>query len=172
MADNYLEKRMADYRAGRLSAPRGASSKKAPSYGALTIKYAKTRALIAVPPEVPPANIERLTALARTLRGVDFQVALSGADAAGQALAQRYGLRFYPSKILRADLLADLSKRWGGVDVTISCFGAPVAQDGIELTYPADADADAVSRALLFMLHPDNKDLIKHFDIIKSTTMR
>lgn len=167
MADNYLEKRMADYRSGRLSSRRGASVRKSPSAGALVLKYGGERVLITVPAELPEADVERLTALVMTLRGADLQVALSGADGAGAVLAQRYGLRFYPSAIPPADVVADLTRRWGGADLFISCFGAPLAGDGFVLSFPADVDAAAVSRAALFMLHADNRQLVSHLDIMQ-----
>ena len=93
MADNYLEKRMADYRAGKLASP----SRLAPAQPVLPAIH-----LHGTAPE----------ALVRALRAIGAPVSFSGPDArSGTALAQSSGSTFCPMEALQA--LDTMTRRRG-----------------------------------------------------------
>lgn len=121
MADNYLEKRMEDYRAGRL-APKSrvvvhtAAAKRNP--GDFVVEFPPMRILVI------GGALPLVSALVKNFRKVDCQVALCHGDTrALTPLAQKEGCRYYPfdptDEAKRSRVVDDLSERWGGVDVVI-----------------------------------------------------
>lgn len=106
MADNYLEKRMDDYRQGRLSP--GTSRAASPLSRSAKSEMAGRSVLIVNAVDAEP--------LIRLLRSVDCRVAFMGTDAkAGNKLAQATGSRFLPMADVDA-AVAHLTAAWGGVN--------------------------------------------------------
>lgn len=98
MADNYLEKRMDDYR-------RGSSTAKSRT----TLKVLTRTVLIA------DTGSDATTEVARLLVRLGCKVCICGADAA--AIAQATGGRFYPYDIEKS--IADMASRGESVDAMI-----------------------------------------------------
>lgn len=128
MADNYLEKRMDDLRAGRIGAGnRPALSvsgrlKGAGGLGSLGEAYPGLRVFVAG----GAAGVGR--ALVKAFRDAGCRVAFCDADArGGNATSQKLGARFY--NVDGADdeavegALADMRRHWGGVDVVARATG-------------------------------------------------
>lgn len=117
MADNYLERRMEDYRSGRLAgnAPRKPSASPSPASEPLLADarvFIITRSASASP---------RTAALIRLLRSQGCRVAFTDADsAAGNALAQATGAQCHPVDCTDPAALdrsrAIIVRRWGGID--------------------------------------------------------
>lgn len=102
MADNYLEKRMADYRAGRLASTSRAYKK---SQKALTVF-------------VPKADSHGSESVVASLSGLGFRVLFTVDDEAnGPKLAQKYGARYYP--LSYAEIAEDVKKRGETIDAVI-----------------------------------------------------
>lgn len=153
MADNYLERRMDDYRSGRLAKPsRGTRSLPA---DAMILRYPPLRILIVAPG--PDAMLE---ALLGQMRGVGFRVAFScPASPQAVALGQKFGARFYPSGSFGVDrCLDDLKERWGGTDHILS--SVPSAPAGAMVVAENGLPCREIARLLVFLLHPDNHALI------------
>lgn len=138
MADNYLEKRMEDYRAGRL-APKSrvvvhAAAKRNP--GDFVVEFPPMRILVI------GGALPLVTALVKKFRKIDSQVALCHVDTHTLTpLAQKEGCRYYPfdptDETKRSRVVDDLSARWGGVDVVIdltavTVFGSDIAEERID----------------------------------------
>ncbi|MDE7125024.1 MAG: SDR family oxidoreductase [Muribaculaceae bacterium] len=137
MADNYLEKRMEEYRAGKLAArksvlrvgPAGRPS------GELTVRYPRLRVFIT-------GGASGLgAAMVRAFRKIDCKVAFIDIDhVRGNALAQAHGARFYSGDVCdvgRLDSVADdLFNAWGDIDVLINNVGisafTPIEQSTVE----------------------------------------
>lgn len=101
MADNYLEKRMADYRAGLLCPGRKRYGK------------AESRSVLIYGPDV-----ESVASLAAAFRSEGWRVAFCCSDrVGGSRLAQANGCRFYPfdpaDASVRDRVAADITARWG-----------------------------------------------------------
>lgn len=155
MADNYLEKRMEDYRAGKLAPKTRVAHTVTPARmpGDFTLSYPELRALIF------GGSVGLAGMVVEMFRKVDAKVAFCHADSKKcTPLAQATGSRYYPfdpsdeSKTGR--VIDDLSGRWGGVDVVIDLRGAS-ADDG-----EAGEDGDSgslrrIASLLLLHSHPD-----------------
>ena len=103
MADNYLERRMADYRSGRLATTR--------------IPRPDTRRNALVADGLSPRGEARVRSLCASGQ---WRVAFCGNDyRRGSLLAQATGSRFYPvdgSDREQLDtVIADIEKRWGTI---------------------------------------------------------
>lgn len=128
MADNYLERKMEDYRSGRTAPRRLTHTGDAP--GILRVKLQPHPVLV-----YDACGIHDET-LISMLTGAGFKVAFTAADAAwGRSLAQRVGALFLPSPDGAEELV---QKRWGKVHVWHSC-GKPA---GSPLSYALHAIAD------------------------------
>lgn len=120
MADNYLEKKMEDYRRG--AAPRTARGAGAVQQGKITLDFPRRIVLVcaARPEEAPVAGIVRAlvaagSKVALLCPGVDYK--------AGQHAAQTLGARFLP---LAADAaLAETERAWGRPDTYIAAVDNP-----------------------------------------------
>lgn len=118
MADNYLEKQMEDYRAGKFAPkPRHAAHipAKQPVYPPLRVFITGGA-----------SGIGR--ACVEAFREVNAQVAFCDIDQkAGTLTAQKFGARFYPidasSSAKLSSALEDVAQRWGDIDVIINNVG-------------------------------------------------
>jgi hypothetical protein len=121
MADNYLEKKMEEYRSGVLSRPYARRVSLTGSRpGTVSFKIDPLRVL------VTDASDDVGRAVVTRLREAGCRVAFACADdKAGRALSQATGSRFYPESAAR-DAVADLKKAWGGIDVLL-IFGQPMS---------------------------------------------
>lgn len=123
MADNYLERKMEEYRSGQLN--KSSSSKRTPAgarKGMLSIKYLPRRVFITG----GASGIGR--AIVRAFRQVDCRVAFCDSDVkAGNRTAQECGARFYPVDVRVAASLDDCVSRimaeWGDIDIIVNNVG-------------------------------------------------
>lgn len=149
MADNYLEKRMEEYRAGKLAAKsRTMVHTAAPKHGPgdFTLEFPQLRVAVIGGP------VELVEALVRAFRGVDCQVAVCHGDRKRcTQLAQATGCRYYPfdpaDGAKRAAVVDDMTVRWGGADVVADLRGIDSAPDG-------DGDAAALAELVVIHAHP------------------
>ena len=119
MADNYLEKRMEEYRAGRLAprtrvVARGGVVRR--EKGEFVVEFPQMRVVVL------GGGIGLAEAVAKAFRTVDCQVALCHADSRSLTpFAQRHGLRYYPIDAAEKweRVSDDVTSRWGGVDVVV-----------------------------------------------------
>ncbi len=121
MADNYLERRMEDYRAGKLSVAR--SVRKVVSSGRakgdLLVHYPRLRVLV-----IGGAHgIGK--AVVKAFRSVDCRVAFIDSDGvAGNAVSQCLGARFYHADVADSARLekcmTDVFDVWGDIDVLVN----------------------------------------------------
>lgn len=134
MADNYLENRMEEYRAGRL-APKAriVRSSKSPDKNELRLKY-------------PPLNVAVfggafpfVEEIVKGFRSVDCSVAVCHADSkCCSLLAQKSGCRYYPFDPTNQEeaerVIDDIVGHWGAVDVVIDLRAVSIESpsDGIE----------------------------------------
>lgn len=119
MADNYLERRMEDYRSGRGGSRRLHASSRS---GRLSLPYPHQYVLVLGGDT--PAGRAVLEAFSHSGATVAFT-----ASADGAALAQRTGARYYP--MTAAEAAADMAARGEGPDVVIVCDGsAPLSEIG------------------------------------------
>ncbi len=169
MADNYLEKRMEEYRSGRLaSRSRTSASMRAPrKNNQLTLAYPSMTVVI-----FAGALDGIVDDTVAAFAAVGCRVAFTADDGASSArLAQRTGARFYPSAISADDIIADISARWSAPDVAL--FFTPVGEAGKVLPTSVrmidaqrlvgrhpDVSASMLARHLLYLSHPDNAFLI------------
>lgn len=131
MADNYLEKRMADYRAGRAAGPVRLAGRRP---GTAVIKYASRTVLLYHPaPGFAPDIIDIFAAASCKV------VVVAAADP-----APGRGARFYSACIESA--LADIDARGEAVDVVIAHTLEPWMRGRRVILLNADADnADAAA---------------------------
>lgn len=129
MADNYLERRMEDYRSGKLSArsPHHTAGK---SHITDTSALSGLRVIITDGLSSPTASD-----IVRNLLQEGCKVAFMGTDSKeGSKLAQAFGAQFHPvMDTASADALSTavshVTKRWGGVDVIIDLSSHHFAED-------------------------------------------
>ncbi|MCM1092652.1 MAG: SDR family oxidoreductase [Lachnospiraceae bacterium] len=156
MADNYLEKRMEEYRAGKLAPKRQIIhvpvSKKS---GDFCLSFECLNVIVL------GGCFELASAVVEAFRKVDCRVALChDAEKECRVLAQRSGCRYYPFDPCdeeRCDYMVDdVEARWGGVDVVVDlrCVDA----------YPSE-QVDTAATLMLLHSHPA-------FSFITSTTIR
>lgn len=137
MADNFLEKRMDDYRRGRLGSVSGSR-----------IKAAKPVAAI---------HLHGLTSLISPLRELGAAVSFSGVDEpAGRQIAQSTGSTFCPMAL--ADAVATMAERRGALDGVVTLqyrpettilIAAPDNQDIPEGVHMIDGSLAAHDQARL-----------------------
>ena len=155
MADNFLEKRMDDYRSGRLSTPRGGRSASCPTLDgrSLVLEYPKLSVLL-MARDGSPLTVPLL----RALRSVGLSVAFSIADSAeGTRLSQSLGGRFYPASFDMDRILADIHRHWGDLYRVISLDSAPIPGSlKVDASSLQDVDLDDLARFILFSIHPAN----------------
>lgn len=121
MADNYLEKQMEDYRAGKLAPKtRAVHVTSAPlrNPGDFVMAFPQLRVVLL------GGDVRLVEVLARMFRDVECRVALCSPDSKSfTPLAQSTGCRYYPFdpaiEAKRLAVIYDLTDRWGGVDVVV-----------------------------------------------------
>ena len=118
MADNYLEKKMEEYRSGALSKP--AARRLSPTGerpGTVSFRIDQLRVL------VTDASDDVGRAVVRKLRGAGCRVAFVSPDIKdGRTLSQATGSRFYPVPVAH-DIMADITEAWGGLDALVVIGG-------------------------------------------------
>ena len=127
MADNYLEKKMDDLRAGRIGAGNRpalsvSARLKGVGFGSLGEEYPGLRVFVAG----GATGVGR--ALVKAFRDAGCRVAFCDADAkTGNATSQELGARFYlvdgEEEEAVESALADMKRHWGGVDVIARATG-------------------------------------------------
>ena len=116
MADNYLEKQMEDFRAGKIAPRRSSEAMHRPQ------PVAGKRVLVACHNPADTASLVRL------LRSTGARVAfIAPAGKEWQQLAQASGSRFYPATMPQSgepldqtqtdSILTDLKRHWHGIDI-------------------------------------------------------
>lgn len=159
MADNYLERRMEDYRSGKLSvrSPHHAHGK---SHIAGSADLSGLRVIVTDGLSSPTASY-----IVNNLLQEGCKVAFMGADSKeGSKLAQASGAQFHPVRdTASADALSaavsHVTNRWGGVDVIIDLSFPHFAENTLEgiaphamkisLTAPITDSAPGVLGAIL-----------------------
>lgn len=135
MADNYLERKMEEYRSGKSQqrtvkrTPRGAKP------GTINIKFPSRRVFVTGGAK----GIGR--AIVESFRNADCRVAFCDTDSkAGAATAQVTGAQFYPVDVTDANALdacvERIIKAWGDIDVIVNNVGvgnfAPLTETSID----------------------------------------
>lgn len=131
MADNYLEKQMEDYRAGKLAPKtRAVHVASAPSRnpGDFVMMFPQLRVVLL------GGDVRFVEVLARLFRDVECRVALCSPDSKSfTPLAQSTGCRYYPFdpavEAKRLAVIDDLTARWGGVDVVVDLREAKESEE-------------------------------------------
>lgn len=148
MADNYLEKRMEEYRAGRLApkttVKRNGTAARRP--GDLILNFPQLNVVV-----FGGADTELTEAVARAFRGVDGRVALCHGDSRRfTPFAQATGCRYYPFDAAdsgrREWVIDDIAGRWGSVDVTVDLVDAGEGDDSV--------DAGRLAELVVIHSHP------------------
>lgn len=123
MADNYLENKMEEYRAGKLGRrshrPLGAPSRRE---GELVVKYPRLRVYVTG----GAGGIGR--EIVKAFREIDCRVAFCDTNRKeGTAFSQECGARFYPLDVTDTTALerslADVAGAWGDIDVIVNNVG-------------------------------------------------
>lgn len=162
MADNYLEKKMDDYRSGRLKpAVVRASVAGNMNFG---LRYDRLRVLLMGAEDRP------MLALAKVLAAARAKVAAIGVT---QQTSQTLGLRYYGPAMAIPQIDADLLRHWGGVDVVVT-FEKPLAEQALKTSAPQKYgalcgpcdDPDAFARLAALALHPDNSSIIERQTVL------
>ena len=122
MADNYLERKMEEYRSGRLHTMPSRPSSVLKRKGYLSVKFPPRRVFVTGGANGIGKEI------VRQFREADCQVAFCDVDNKnGTATAQATGARFYHVDITDAEALTkafnDVLERWGDVDILINNAG-------------------------------------------------
>lgn len=155
MADNYLEKRMEEYRAGKL-APKSSRTVAAVARhrpGDVVLAFPQMSALVLC------EDAALVDLVAKSFRKAGFQLAFCMSDSReGTRIAQSAGCRFYPYAASDAEKVGravdDLVSRWGRVDVVLDLRDVECGGFG-------EVVGNVVS-LLLFHSHPD-------FSLVAST---
>lgn len=122
MADNYLERKMEEYRSGKLSGkstPRHRGNTLIPATG-YDVKLIGSQRVLVVGDCNDGVGLEIL----KMYRSLGCKVAFCDVDSKqGTAMAQKLGCRFYPVDVASPGKLdwvkGDLQKQWGGIDVIL-----------------------------------------------------
>lgn len=173
MADNYLEKKMEEYRSGRLaSTSRTTPSIRSPrKTNQLSLSYDPLVVMISgIAPD------EELAETLMAFTSVGCRVAFTSGDPKASAiLAQRSGARYYPEGYAFEAMLADVTSRWGspaifvaftgdendGISTVGSCQSLPSSARIINASALAGrAAARVIARHLLYLAHPSNAFLL------------
>ncbi len=117
MADNYLERRMEEYRSGKFSSRPKAVRTVSRGEGDLVVHFPKLRVLIA-------GGLDAVgRAIVGAFRQVDCRVAFFDTDyRQGNLMAQSTGSKFYhtPGHDSLARNISDILDKWGGIDVVVN----------------------------------------------------
>ena len=168
MADNYLEKRIEEYRSGRLAArSRTSASMRAPRrVNQLSLTYPPMTVIM-----IADTLDSLVTEAVAAFTAVGCKVAFTSTDTKGStALAQRSGARFYPKNVYIGDIFSDVTSRWGVPEVVVSfhaatgrvpsCPTARVIRPYTMSIFGRVSDTSVAARHLLYLAHPDNTFLL------------
>lgn len=122
MADNYLERKMEDYRAGKGNSPKSQRVSSMHKPGTINIKFPPRRVFVTG----GASGIGK--AIVEAFRKADCRVAFCDIDAkAGATTAQATGAQFYPVDVCDVEALeaclARLLNAWGDIDVIVNSVG-------------------------------------------------
>ena len=166
MADNYLEKRMEEHRAGRdRVAVRSTASRAGCLQPGIHLQYPPMRVVVFA------ANAAEASPFVETLRGAGLSVALCctyGGKAAVE-MSQRHGARLYPDGSAPEGVVADFC-RIGNLPMWVVdlCGAVEVGKSRILLSEQAKTEAPGVlARMLLFMIHPEHGSLLANQSIFE-----
>lgn len=155
MADNYLERRMEEYRRSQQGAAVAHSRRHAAGLkaGQVAVDYPAVRVL------VTDACSEAGRATVAALRRFSCRVAMTDSDSrAGSLLAQQLGAQYHPGTAPQA--LARLSAAGDPAAAVISPQGSCISAGTVTVITPPqgaiDAGPEAVAAWCLFALHPVN----------------
>ncbi len=170
MADNYIERRIEEYRSGRLKQSKRVVAGRISEIShrdALTLRFPPMMVIILA--NTADAVVE---AAVRAFSGVGCKVAFTCDDErAGNRLAQSSGARYYPASFTSLDIVDDAERRWGMTPdvavvfdnckasgrearvVDVECCMPDVSQSGI--------DPSVTARHLLYLSHPENAFLLR-----------
>lgn len=147
MADNYLERRMEEYRAGKLVPKRRAvSGSVSRKEGDFILSFDSMNVIVL------GGSLLFASAVVEVFRKVNCRVALCHSEEKKcRELAQRSGCRYYPfdpdDGERRDYVIDDVMDRWGSVDVVVDLRAVDGAVEG-EL-------ADNIAKLILLHSHPD-----------------
>lgn len=140
MADNYLEKKMEEYRRGAVVKAARKLSPTGERRGMISLKIDELRVF------VTDASTDNSAAIVRRLREAGCKVAfVCGDDKAGRNLAQASGARHYPT-IFKGSVTEDMVKTWGGIDVLIVTNGRQSDNVDAESVILLDKSPEIISR--------------------------
>lgn len=122
MADNYLERKMEDYRSGKSGASKIKRVSTTPKQGTVNVKFPPRRVFVTG----GASGIGR--AIVEAFRKADCRVAFCDIDAkAGMLTAQATGAQFYPVDVRDVNALESCMTRildtWGDIDVIVNNVG-------------------------------------------------
>lgn len=147
MADNYLERRMDDYRSGRLAAPARPSASRRPKEGSVVLPFAPSDILVAGDTLSDVAE-----AIMSALVAARCRVCFTAPDEqarAGNLAAQRSGAMFIPSSAIRR--LPELRPEGFGAEITVGDTTV-ILGPGKTVEFTASTPAATVARAVLCLL--------------------
>ncbi|MBR5332166.1 MAG: SDR family oxidoreductase [Muribaculaceae bacterium] len=122
MADNYLERKMEDYRSGKSATTKSHRASSTTKPGTINVKFPPRRVFVTG----GASGIGR--AIVEAFRKADCRVAFCDIDAkAGAATAQATGAQFHPVDVRDVDALEACLNRlfntWGDIDVIVNNVG-------------------------------------------------
>lgn len=122
MADNYLERKMEDYRSGKSATTKAQRASSTPKPGTINVKFPPRRVFVTG----GASGIGR--AIVEAFRKANCRVAFCDIDAkAGAATAQATGAQFHPVDVRDVDALEACLERllnaWGDIDVIVNNVG-------------------------------------------------
>lgn len=147
MADDYIGKKMDDYRRSAATMKKAKRSG-APSYlrpGYVQVPFEPVTAVLVEKSDMP----QWVEAAARELRSIDCRVALVSPHDRS-LLAQATGCRYYPTDAAERldDVYTAISAHWGEITTLIIFSGGSVAANGLRITGDNPADVARVLRCL------------------------
>lgn len=133
MADNYLERRMEEYRQGQLNKPSIRRTPSGSKPGTINIKFPPRRVFVTG----GASGIGR--EIVKTFRQADCRVAFCDIDTkAGNKTAQETGAQFHPLDVTDANALDTCVSRiidsWGDIDILINNVGVSNFKPLVEST--------------------------------------
>lgn len=153
MADNWLERKMDDYRSGKSATGRSVSHR--PAKSTMTVRFTPRHVVI------DNATFPLAVPLATTFREAGCQVTLLGSDfRAGNEAAQRSGTRFIPLTAAGCGPAIDKAVSLNGpVEIVIvtDIAGAPVLLEASRVRHP-------YGRILVFADNCDQQRLLEIWD--------
>lgn len=154
MADNYLERRMDDYRSGRLAPKQKPLSSPSKKPRTLTLTFPEGFSILIISPSLTPLA----RALCEAARAIGLPVSLvSESSREATLFSQHHGLRFYPG-FTPERAITDLGNRRSLPDIIFS----EIDFEGSIPLHELSPEASPSQQALfyLFAAHPDCRYLL------------